>query len=98
VAKLPSLGRAAVRLAGCPFPAEADAKAIDEGRAKVEVVVSAAGVPSQARVLEETPGGFGAAAVGCVLATRFVPAEDAAGNPVQASVPVNIRFLREPPR
>jgi protein TonB len=79
----------------CPWPHDAEAEKIDEELAVVRVVVRTDGTAVSARIVRDPGHGFGAAAIECALRTRFTPAADAAGRPVQAeSPPVRVRFTR----
>jgi protein TonB len=79
----------------CPWPRDAEADQIDEQVALVRVVVRTDGTVASARIVRDPGHGFGAAAVECARRTRFTPATDAEGRPIQAeSPPVRVRFTR----
>jgi len=79
----------------CPWPHDAEAEQIDEQVAVVKVVVRTDGSAVSARIVRDPGHGFGAAAIECALRTRFTPAADGAGRPIQAeSPPVRVRFTR----
>ena len=62
----------------------------------LRVVVTASGKVENAKVLTDPGYGFGDAAVVCALRTRFSPALDANGQPIQASTSpaIRVRFTR----
>ncbi len=79
----------------CPWPHDAEAEQIDEQIAVVKVVVRADGTALSARIVRDPGHGFGAAAVECALRTRFTPAADPAGRPIETeSPPIRVRFTR----
>lgn len=79
----------------CPWPAEADAAQIDEQAVILRVSVRADGTARTARLVADPGHGFGRAAVACALATRFAPARDRRGQPIDAeSPPIRVRFTR----
>jgi protein TonB len=79
----------------CPWPRDAEAEQIDEQAAVVKVVVRADGTAVSARVVRDPGHGFGAAAVECALRTRFTPAADPTGRPIETeSPPIRVRFTR----
>jgi protein TonB len=79
----------------CPWPPEADTERIDEQSVVIRVKVRVDGTATSARVVADPGHGFGQAAVACALATRFLPARDQAGRPIEAeSPPVRVRFTR----
>ena len=79
----------------CPWPSEADADQIDEQAVVIRVKVRSDGTAAAARLVSDPGHGFGRAAVACALATRFAPARDRAGRPIEAdSPPIRVRFTR----
>jgi protein TonB len=79
----------------CPWPAEAEALAVDEELVLVQVRVASDGRAEQVTLLSDPGRGFGEAARACALGTRFLPALDAAGRPLRASsAPIRVRFVR----
>jgi len=79
----------------CPWPAEADSERIDEQAVVIRVKVRVDGTAASARVVTDPGHGFGQAAVACALTTRFLPARDRTGRPIEAeSPPVRVRFTR----
>jgi len=79
----------------CPWPAEADAEQVNEKTVVLRVRVQADGRAAAVDVLSDPGFGFGAAARGCALATRFEPARDADGRPITAlSAPIRVHFYR----
>jgi protein TonB len=79
----------------CPWPPEADTEQIDEQAVIIRVKVRVDGTAASARVVADPGHGFGQAAVACAQATRFLPARDRAGRPIEAeSPPIRVRFTR----
>jgi protein TonB len=80
----------------CPWPAEADARQVDQETVVIRVKVRADGRVDQADVLQDPGFGFGAAARDCALASRsFAPALNAQGAPVESlSPPIRVHFFR----
>jgi protein TonB len=79
----------------CPWPAEADAEQVNEKTVVLRVRVRADGHADAVDVLSDPGFGFGVAARGCALATRFEPARDAEGRPIPAlSAPIRVHFYR----
>ncbi len=79
----------------CEWPLSAVAEDIYEQFVVLRVVVAANGKVENAKVLTDPGYGFGDAAVGCALRTRFSPALDANGNPIRATSPaIRVRFTR----
>jgi protein TonB len=79
----------------CPWPAEADAEQVNEKTVVLRVRVRADGHADAVDVLSDPGFGFGVAARGCALATRFEPARDADGRPTTAlSAPIRVHFYR----
>jgi len=79
----------------CPWPRDAEAEQIDEQIAVVKVFVRADGTAVSARIVRDPGHGFGAAAVECALRTRFTPAADPTGRPIETeSPPIRVRFTR----
>jgi len=79
----------------CPWPAEADARQVDQETVVIRVAVGADGRADRVDVLEDPGFGFGRAARQCALSTRFGPARGAAGDPIAAlSPPIRVHFYR----
>ena len=80
----------------CPWPAEADARQVDQETVVLRVSVRADGRVDRVDVLQDPGFGFGRAARDCALASRaFTPALDADGAPVAApSPPIRVHFYR----
>jgi TonB family protein len=79
----------------CPWPAEADARQVDEETVVLQVAVSADGRVERVEVVADPGFGFGAAARQCALATRFQPARDSRGTAIAAmSPPIRVHFFR----
>jgi periplasmic protein TonB len=79
----------------CPWPAEADAREVDQETVVIRVAVSPDGRPDRVDIVEDPGFGFGRAARQCALATRFGAARNAAGEPVAAlSPPIRVHFFR----
>jgi protein TonB len=79
----------------CRWPREAEDLAIDEQLVPIRVRVRADGTAASA-TLEQDPGnGFGTAAVACALQTRFTPARNRDGNPINSRPTlIRVRFTR----
>lgn len=80
----------------CPWPAEADARQVDQETVVIRVAVRADGRVDRVDVLDDPGFGFGRAARECALASRaFGPALDPGGAPVAAlSPPIRVHFSR----
>ena len=79
----------------CPWPAEADARQVDQETVVIRVAVGADGRADRVDVLEDPGFGFGRAARQCALSTRFGAARGPAGDPVAAlSPPIRVHFYR----
>ena len=79
----------------CPWPAEADARQVDQETVVIRVAVGADGRADRVDVLEDPGFGFGRAARQCALSTRFGAARGAAGAPIAAlSPPIRVHFYR----
>ncbi|HVT10130.1 MAG TPA: ferric siderophore ABC transporter substrate-binding protein, partial [Polyangia bacterium] len=80
----------------CPWPAEADARQVDQETVVIRVAVRADGRVERADVLDDPGFGFGRAARDCALSSRaFTPALDASGAPVAGlSPPIRVHFYR----
>ncbi len=79
----------------CPWPAEADARQVDQETVVLRVAVAADGRADRVDVLDDPGFGFGRAARQCALGTRFEPARDPTGAPVAAlSPPIRVHFFR----
>jgi protein TonB len=80
----------------CPWPAEADARQVDQETVVIRVAVRPDGRVERADVLDDPGVGFGRAARDCALTSRaFAPALDANGAPVGGmSPPIRVHFYR----
>lgn len=79
----------------CPWPAEADARQVDQETVVLRVAVAADGRADRVDVVEDPGFGFGRAARQCALSTRFNPARDPGGAPIAAlSPPIRVHFFR----
>lgn len=79
----------------CPWPAEADARQVDQETVVLRVAVGADGRADRVDVVEDPGFGFGRAARQCALGTRFEPARDPAGERIAAlSPPIRVHFFR----
>jgi periplasmic protein TonB len=80
----------------CPWPAEADARQVDQETVVIRVAVRPDGRVERADVLDDPGFGFGRAARDCALTSRaFAPALDANGAPVGGmSPPIRVHFYR----
>lgn len=79
----------------CPWPAEADARQVDEETVVLRVGVRSDGRAERVEVVSDPGFGFGAAARQCALTTRFEPARDPAGRATSAlSPPIRVHFFR----
>jgi protein TonB len=80
----------------CPWPAEADARQVDQETVVLRVSVRSDGRVDRVDVTQDPGFGFGRAARDCALASRaFTPALDAAGAPIAAqSPPIRVHFYR----
>ncbi len=80
----------------CPWPAEGDARQVDQETVVLRASVRADGRVDRVDVLEDPGYGFGRAARDCALASRaFAPALDADGKQVAAqSPPIRVHFFR----
>jgi len=79
----------------CPWPAEADARQVDQETVVLRVAVRADGRADRVDVVDDPGFGFGRAARQCALGTRFEPARDPAGAPIAAlSPPIRVHFFR----
>jgi protein TonB len=79
----------------CPWPAEADARQVDQETVVLRVVVRADGRADRVDLVDDPGFGFGRAARLCALGTRFQPARDPAGDPIAAlSPPIRVHFSR----
>jgi periplasmic protein TonB len=80
----------------CPWPAEADARQVDQETVVIRVAVRPDGRVERADVLDDPGFGFGRAARECALTSRaFAPALDANGTPVGGmSPPIRVHFYR----
>jgi periplasmic protein TonB len=79
----------------CPWPAEADARQVDQQTVILRVAVRPDGRAERVELLSDPGFGFGPAARLCALATRFEAARDAAGQAMAAlSPPIRVHFFR----
>ncbi len=79
----------------CPWPAEADARQVDQETVVIRVAVGVDGRADRVDVLQDPGFGFGTAARQCALATRFGAARNPAGDPIAAlSPPIRVHFFR----
>jgi len=79
----------------CPWPAEADARQMDQETVVLRVAVGAEGRADRVDIIEDPGFGFGRAARQCALGTRFEPARDPAGERIAAlSPPIRVHFSR----
>jgi protein TonB len=79
----------------CPWPAEADARQVDQETVVIRVAVGADGRAERVDVLEDPGFGFGRAALQCALSTRFGAARGPSGDPIAAlSPPIRVHFYR----
>ena len=79
----------------CGFPPEADAEGINFKLVKVVVIVRPDGHARSVTVMNDPGYGFGTWAKQCAMRNTYVPALNAAGDPVeQTTPPFNIRFER----
>jgi protein TonB len=79
----------------CPWPAEADARQVDQETVVIRVAVGADGRAERVDVLQDPGFGFGTAARQCALTTRFAAARNPAGDPIGAlSPPIRVHFFR----
>ena len=79
----------------CPWPAEADARQVDQETVVIRVAVGVDGHADRVDVLQDPGFGFGPAARQCALATRFGAARNTVGDPIAAlSPPIRVHFFR----
>ncbi len=79
----------------CPWPSEAESLEIDQQSATIRVRVSATGEAIDVKSVDDPGYGFGRAARACAMQTRWEPALDDDGTPVERwSPPVRVRFER----
>jgi periplasmic protein TonB len=79
----------------CAWPAEADARQVDQETVVLRVAVRADGRADRVDIVDDPGFGFGRAARQCALGTRFEPARDRAGAPIAAlSPPIRVHFFR----
>ena len=79
----------------CPWPAEADARQVDQETVVIRVAVGSDGRAARVDILQDPGFGFGPAARQCALTTRFSAARDPAGDPIAAlSPPIRVHFFR----
>jgi periplasmic protein TonB len=79
----------------CPWPAEADARQVDQETVVIRVTVGIDGRADRVDVLQDPGFGFGPAARQCALSTRFGAARNPAGDPIAAlSPPIRVHFFR----
>jgi protein TonB len=79
----------------CPWPAEADARQVDQETVVIRVAVGIDGRADRVDVLQDPGFGFVTAARQCALTTRFGAARNPAGDPIAAlSPPIRVHFFR----
>lgn len=79
----------------CSWPKEADHQEINEQSVILRVTVSTSGRVLNSTLLRDPGDGFGQAALNCAHRTRFVPATNEDGVPIEAtSPPIRVRFTR----
>jgi TonB family protein len=77
------------------WPNTASGDVVNEQSVIIKVEVDKSGGVIAAKIVRDAAGGFGDAALACALRTRFLPARNAAGEPVRAwSPPIEVRFSR----
>lgn len=79
----------------CAFPAQAKQANIDRATVVLRVRVEKDGHPKSVRLVNDPGFGFGAAAVGCMLKSRFAPAQDKHGQPIATSVTTRFVFSNQ---
>ena len=79
----------------CPLPSEADAEGINFMKVQVAVTVSTDGRARTATVLKDPGFGFGKAARACALRQAYSTALNAAGQPVEQTFTVSVKFVRQ---
>jgi periplasmic protein TonB len=78
----------------CPFPREAEFAAVDTALVTLRVRVSRLGSVEEVAVERDPGNGFGREAQRCALNKRWAPGLDSAGNAVDMTSLVRVRFLR----
>jgi periplasmic protein TonB len=78
----------------CGFPPEADAEGINFKRVQVVVTVKADGTARSVTVVQDPGFGFGPWARKCALRNTYTPALNAAGQPIEQTIPFSIKFQR----
>ena len=78
----------------CTFPPRADVEQIDEAVVMLSVTVEADGGIKNLTLVSDPGFGFGEAAMRCIEHSRFTPATDRAGAPIEAKTVVRVRFAR----
>ena len=79
----------------CPFPEEADKRAIDSATVTIAVYAGVDGVPQSAIILQDPGYGFGQVAVQCAMTKRYTPGRDRRGtHRASWTPPIRIRFIR----
>lgn len=79
----------------CPWPSEAESLELDTQSATIRIRVSATGDVLDIRSVDDPGYGFGRAARACAQGTRWEPALDDDGTPIERwSPPVIVRFER----
>ena len=76
----------------CQFPAQAKQASIDRATVVLRVSVEKDGHPKSVRIVRDPGFGFGAAAEGCMLKSRFVPAQDRHGQPMATTITMRFVF------
>jgi protein TonB len=78
----------------CPFPSEAESEGINSTVVQVAVTVTPQGRARTATVLGDPGFGFGRAARACALRNAYSPGLNSAGQAVEQTFPVKVRFTR----
>jgi protein TonB len=78
----------------CGFPPEADAEGINFKRVQVVVTVKPDGTARSVTVVQDPGFGFGPWARKCALRNTYTPALNAAGQPIEQTIPFSIKFQR----
>ncbi|HKO47821.1 MAG TPA: hypothetical protein VJV79_08860 [Polyangiaceae bacterium] len=89
----------AAQLAGgsawdCPFPSEADDAGVDHALVALRIEVAADGHVLSARAARDPGHGFGREARRCALSKRWTAGLDRAGQPIDSTTVLNVRFDR----
>jgi protein TonB len=78
----------------CPFPSEADAEGVNSAKVQVVVTVAPDGRARTATVVKDPGFGFGKAARTCAMRMAYSSALNAAGQPIEQTFNINVRFTR----